>query len=160
MVNAARAGVGATQRESRDYDPPPPPRRTAIQAEPPPRRQEPQYRAPPEPPQSYRVPPSSDPLGSEAEHWRAIRDSRNPADFMDYLARYGPDGAFSEVAELRLKQLTSPPETPRAPGARPTVRPPTPRPAGRAEPAARRSDPVRIPDPPSRREPMIAPARR
>ena len=104
MVNAARAGVGAAQRETRDYEPPPAPRQTAIRAEPPPRRQEPRYRAPPpEPPPSYRVPPSSDPLGSEAEHWRAIRDSRNPADFMDYLARYGPDGAFSEVAELRLE---------------------------------------------------------
>jgi hypothetical protein len=75
------------------------------------------------------VPPSSDPLGSEAEHWRAIRDSRNPSDFMDYLARYGPDGAFSEVAELRLKQLTGPgdarmPSTP----PRPAVRPPPPAP--------------------------------
>lgn len=150
MVNAARAGVAAApQRDEASYEPPPPrtpaaPRRPA---------------APTTPPAAARA-PSADALGSEAEHWRAIRDSRNPADFMDYLARYGPDGAFSEVAELRLKQLTSAPETPRAPGARPTVRPPTPRPAGRAEPAARRSDPVRIPDPPSRREPMIAPARR
>jgi hypothetical protein len=155
MVNTARAGVGATQRESRDYDPPPPPRRTAIQAEPPPRRQEPQYRAPPEPepPQSYRVPPSSDPLGSEAEHWRAIRDSRNPADFMDYLARYGPDGAFSEVAELRLKQLTGPGETraPAAPPPRPAVRQPAPPP--RAE-APRRADP------PPRREGALPPTQR
>jgi len=159
MVNAARAGVGATQRESRDYDPPPPPRRTAIQAEPPPRRQEPQYRAPPEPPQSYRVPPSSDPLGSEAEHWRAIRDSRNPADFMDYLARYGPDGAFSEVAELRLKQLTGPGEAPAAPP-RPTVRQQAPR----AE-APRRADPPPRRDgalPPTQRrlDPPLQPSRR
>lgn len=155
MVNTARAGVGAAPRESRDYDPPPPPRRTAIQAEPPPRRQEPQYRAPPEPepPQSYRVPPSSDPLGSEAEHWRAIRDSRNPADFMDYLARYGPDGAFSEVAELRLKQLTGPGEAraPAAPPPRPAVRQPAPPP--RAE-APRRADP------PPRREGALPPTQR
>lgn len=158
MVNAARAGVGAAQRETRDYDPPPAPRRTAIQAEPPPRRQEPQYRAPPaEPTQSYRVPPSSDPLGSEAEHWRAIRDSRNPADFMDYLARYGPDGAFSEVAELRLKQLTGPGDA-RAPAAatpplRPAVRQPTP-PQPRAE-APRRADPQ-----PPRREGGLPPTQR
>lgn len=156
MVNAARAGVGAAQRETRDYDPPPAPRRTAIQAEPPPRRQEPQYRAPaaPEPPQSYRVPPSSDPLGSEAEHWRAIRDSRNPADFMDYLARYGPDGAFSEVAELRLKQLTGPGDA-RAPATtppRPAVRQPAP-PPPRAE-APRRAEP------PPRRDGALPPTQR
>ncbi|MEZ5958261.1 MAG: hypothetical protein R3C27_13740 [Hyphomonadaceae bacterium] len=161
MVNAARAGVGAAQRETRDYDPPPAPRRTAIQAEPPPRRQEPQYRAPqPEPPQSYRVPPSSDPLGSEAEHWRAIRDSRNPSDFMDYLARYGPDGAFSEVAELRLKQLTGPGDAraPAAPPSRPAVRQPAttpraeaPRRDGGLPPTQRRLDP---PPQASRRPPI------
>jgi len=157
MVNAARAGVGAAQRETRDrdYDAPPAPRRTAIQAEPPPRRQEPQYRAPPPPePPSYRVPPSSDPLGSEAEHWRAIRDSRNPADFMDYLARYGPDGAFSEVAELRLKQLTGPGDAraPAAPPARPAVRQPA-APPPRAE-APRRAEP------PPRREGALPPTQR
>lgn len=154
MVNAARAGVGAAQREAPAYDPPPAPRQTAIRAEPPPRRQEPQYRTPPpEPAPSYRVPPSSDPLGSEAEHWRAIRDSRNPADFMDYLARYGPDGAFSEVAELRLKQLTGPGDARPAPSAplRPAVRPPPPAP--RAE-APRRADP------PPRREGGLPPTQR
>jgi len=156
MVNAARAGVGAAQRETRDYDPPPAPRRTAIQAEPPPRRQEPQYRAPPppEPPQSYRVPPSSDPLGSEAEHWRAIRDSRNPADFMDYLARYGPDGAFSEVAELRLKQLTGPGDT-RAPAP-----PPPQRPAVRQPAPPPRAEAPRRADPPPRREGALPPTQR
>lgn len=162
MVNAARAGVGATQRETRDYDPPArAPRQTALRAEPPPRRQEPpQYRAPPpppEPPQSYRVPPQSDPLGSEAEHWRAIRDSRNPADFMDYLARYGPDGAFSEVAELRLKQLTGPGDA-RAPApqqpSRPAVRPPPPAPRAEAPPM-RRAEP-----PPQRRPDALPPTQR
>lgn len=157
MVNAARAGVGAAQRETRDYDAPRAPRQTALRAEPPPRRQEPpQYRAPPpppEPPQSYRVPPQSDPLGSEAEHWRAIRDSRNPADFMDYLARYGPDGAFSEVAELRLNQLTASGATAPAPS-RPAVR--TPPPAPRAEaPPMRRAEP-----PPQRRPEALPPTQR
>ena len=158
MVNAARAGVGAAQREA-DYDPPPP-RNAPIRAEPPPRR-EPSYRAPPaEPAPSYRVPPSSDPLGSEAEHWRAIRDSRDPSDFMDYLARYGADGAFSEVAELRLKQLTGGEARAPAPAARPAVRPPATRaeaPApNRAEaprrgaalpPTQRRAEPPRRPPP-------------
>lgn len=156
MVNTARAGVGAAQRESRDYDPPPTQRSAPIRAEPPPRRQEPVYRAPPpEPAPSYRVPPASDPLGSEAEHWRAIRDSRNPADFMDYLARYGPDGAFSEVAELRLKQLTGPGET-RAPApSRPAVRTPPPPPRAEAPPP-RRPDPP----PPQRRPEALPPTQR
>jgi hypothetical protein len=143
MVNTARAGVGAGPREASDYDPPP--RSAPIRAEPPPRRQEPAYRAPPPEPASFRVPPSSDPLGSEAEHWRAIRDSRNASDFMDYLARYGPDGAFSEVAELRLKQLAGPgdarvpsPAPARAP-ARPMTPPRTDAPR-RAEAPQRHAD--------------------
>src|SRR5690606_13284470 len=103
MVNAARAGVGAAQpRAEPDYEPPPPVRAAPTRAPAPMPPPQPAYRPPP--------PPPADPLGSEAEHWRAIRDSRDPADFMDYLARYGPDGAFSEVAELRLKQLTGPGE--------------------------------------------------
>lgn len=150
MVNAARAGVGAAPaRDETAYD---------TRPEPPARR------APPPPPQpSYRpAPPSSDPLGSEAEHWRAIRDSRNPADFMDYLAKYGPDGSFSEVAELRLKQLTSQGDTrmpaPRAAAPQRAPRMEAPR---RAEPAPRRPDPppaaVRRPDPtpPVRRAPIF-----
>ena len=156
MVNAARAGVGAAQRETRDYEAPPrASRQTALRAEPPPRRQEaPQYRSPPPPEAapSYRVPPQADPLGSEAEHWRAIRDSRNPADFMDYLARYGPDGAFSEVAELRLNQLTASGAAP-APS-RPAVRPPPPAPRAEA-PAMRRAEP-----PPQRRPEALPPTQR
>jgi protein TonB len=159
MVNAARAGVGAAQRETRDYAPPPAPRQTAIRAEPPPRRPEPpQYRAPPpEPQQSYRVPPQSDPLGSEAEHWRAIRDSRNPADFMDYLARYGPDGAFSEVAELRLNQLTASGAPPQA-SQRPAVRPPPPAPRAEPPPQMRRT--VEPPPQPQRRPDALPPTQR
>jgi protein TonB len=146
MVNTARAGVGAAAAEETAYEPPPAPRA------PPPRR------APPPAAPAPRA-PSADALGSEAEHWRAIRDSRNASDFMDYLARYGPDGAFSEVAELRLKQLTSQDEAPRAPTRAPAR--PASRPASRAEAPPRRSDsPVRMPDPPSRRETVLAPARR
>jgi protein TonB len=155
MVNAARAGVGAAQRDTRDYEPPQ--RSAPVRAEPPPRRQEPQYRAPPppEPPQSYRVPPQSDSLGSEAEHWRAIRDSRDPTDFMDYLARYGPDGAFSEVAELRLKQLTGPGETRAPQPSRPAVRTPAPPPRAEAPPPMRRAEP-----PPQRRPEALPPTQR
>lgn len=121
MVNAARAGVGATTAaEPRGYEPP------APAYDPPPRAPRP---PPPAPPQTTFVRPSgADPLGTEAEHWRAIRDSRNPSDFMDYLARYGPEGAFSEVAELRLKQLTQSVSDVRAAAPRPAVAP-TPRPA-------------------------------
>lgn len=131
MVNTARASVGAGSGM-----PAPPPF---------------------EPPQSLRPPPASPPrvvrpnpmaqpaspsifqnksgrgenLNSEAEHWRAIRDSKNPSDFMDYISRYGADGAFTEVAELRLKQLTAqqpaaplrnPARPPVDPGARPMGR--------------------------------------
>lgn len=153
MVNTARAGVGAARGDAPAYDPPPL-RGAPIRVEPPPRRPEPQYRAPPkDPPASFRVPPTSDPLGSEAEHWRTIRDSRNPADFMDYLARYGPDGAFSEVAELRLKQLTGPGD----------ARTPTPARTPQARPAVRSEAPARRPEalPPTQRrlEPQ-APTRR
>jgi len=98
-------------------------------------------------------------LGSEAEHWRAIRDSRNPSDFMDYLARYGPDGAFSEVAELRLKQLTGSNDA-RASAPRPAVRPAAPTP--RAEAPRRAEPPPRRPDalPPTQRRVDVAPTRR
>jgi hypothetical protein len=74
MVNSARAGVGATtQAEPRGYEPPPP------SYEPPPRA----TRPPPAPQANFaRSASPGDPLGSEAEHWRAIRDSRNPSDFI------------------------------------------------------------------------------
>ena len=158
MVNSARASVGASAAQAPEtaYEPAPPPRR-----------------APPPPPPKPQAPtftrPGADPLSSEAEHWRAIRDSRNPSDFMDHLARFGPEGAFAEVAELRLKQLTAasaPPEL-RAPAQRPAAPPPPPprapiaprvaMPPTRSEPAptrryeapppARRPEPARRPPP-------------
>jgi protein TonB len=77
---------------------------------------------------------------------------------MDYLARYGPEGAFAEVAELRLKQLTSSstaaPEV-RAPA--PSSRPMTPAPASRPTLPPRAEAPRRLDPPPPRRE---APVRR
>jgi protein TonB len=126
MVNAARTSVGAPVRDD-DYDAPP---------QPAPR---PAPRPAPAPPPRQATPMGGDHLGSEAEHWRAIRDSRDPADFMDYLSRYGPQGAFAEVAELRLKQLT-------AGGA-------APRPAPTPAPPPQRAAPPRYGEAPQRREP-------
>jgi protein TonB len=138
MVNTARASVGAPARQD-DYEAPPAHR--------------PAPRAQPPAPAPMRPSATPDLLGSEAEHWRAIRDSRDPADFMDYLSRYGPQGSFAEVAELRLKQLTAGAggAQPRTPALAPTSRAAPPR-AQRTEPPRR--DPPRrteAPPPPSRR---------
>ena len=138
MVNSARASVGAQTRHE-DFDPPPAPPPRAAPRPPPPAA-----------PVRQSAPPA-DPLGSEAEHWRAIRDSRNPTDFMDYLSRYGPQGAFAEVAELRLKQLTAS----GAAAARMETPAPTRYPPQRAE-----APPRRDPPPPRRTEPALPPARR
>lgn len=155
MVNSARAGVGAaTQAEPRGYQAPP-------AYDPPPRASRP---PPPAPQANFaRGPASGDPLGGEAEHWRAIRDSRNPSDFMDYLARYGAEGAFAEVAELRLKQLTqspsssesrsTPPRSAPLPAAsRPTLPPRLESTRRLDAPPMRRADPppLRRPPPPER----------
>jgi protein TonB len=129
MVNAARTSVGAPAHEE-DYEAPPP--------QPAPPRPAPRPAPAPPPSRHSHGAPAGDQLGSEAEHWRAIRDSRNPADFMDYLSRYGPQGAFAEVAELRLKQLT-------AGGA-----------SQRQAPAQQRTAPSRYPEQ-QRREPQRRP---
>ncbi len=141
MVNSARASVGASAAPAAEPAYEPPPRRVAAPPPPP---------AAPKPPTYTR--PGADPLNSEAEHWRAIRDSRNPSDFMDHLARFGPEGAFAEVAELRLKQLTAAqaPEV-RAPA-------PAPRPAAPPPPPPRAPIQSRVAMPPTRSEPT--PARR
>lgn len=155
MVNSARAAVGASpaQPAAPAYDPPPPQRATPTKSAAPTRSappREPSYREPPReppqreaPPSAYRKPSAADPLEAEAEHWRAIRDSRDPADFMDYLARYGADGAFSEVAELKLKRLTGGAEMrapPRARAEQPQRRAAEPPPMRRSEPPHRRVD--------------------
>ncbi len=144
MVNSARVGTAPARDET--YDSPPPARsapRTPPPAPPPPTA----YRAPP-----VVAPPPADPLSNEAEHWRSIRDSRNPADFMDYLSRFGPQGTFAEVAELRLKQLTGDQQRP-APRSEPRPEAP-PRREAAAPPPQRRPEPapqLHRPDPPSRR---------
>lgn len=156
MVNSARTSVGGAEADE-PYTPPAPRQRAPAAAPPPP--PQPTYTRTPTPP------PASDPLGTEAEHWRAIRDSRDPTDFMDYLARYGPTGAFAEVAELRLKQLTSRTEArPATPPARPAPPPaPQPRLSTRLEPPpTRRSEPppTRRTEPPPPRRAEAPPPRR
>jgi len=139
MVNAARAAVGAPAAEPAPpaFEPPP-------SLRPPPR---PAPRPAPPPPAA----PAHDQLGSEAEHWRAIRNSRDPSVFLDYLTRYGADGAFADVAELRLKQLTesSAAPAPRLDPAPPRRPEPPPR---RPEPSPRRIE-AAPPPPPRRRDP-------
>lgn len=134
MVTSARAAVGApaAQPAPAPFDPPP-----SLRPQPSAR---PAARAPIAPAPAP-APQQSGDLGDEAAHWRSIRNSRDPAAFMDYLARYGPDGAFADVAELRLKELASSGGAPR-PAPAPTLRPEVTR---RPEPPPRR------PDPPQRR---------
>lgn len=151
MVNAARAAVGAPAAEPspQAFEPPPslrPPPRQAPRPEP----------RPAPPPQAH------DALGSEAEHWRAIRNSRDPAVFLDYLSRYGQDGAFADVAELRLKQLTEGGARAAAPMPRmePPRRAPEPAPVlRRPDPPTqiRRVEPPREPPPPPRRRDPLPP---
>lgn len=77
MVNSARTSVGGAADIEEDYAPPPSRPQRTVNISPPPAPQPTYTRAAPPPP------PASDPLGTEAEHWRAIRDSRDPTDFMD-----------------------------------------------------------------------------
>ncbi len=65
----------------------------------------------------------------ELTFWESVKDSADPADFEDYLARY-PDGAFSGLAKRRLAALL--PERPARRGQRRTG---AFGPAGRASPA-------------------------
>lgn len=142
MVNSARAAVGAPAAAPAPaaFEPPPSLR------PPPPLQQRAPMRAAPLPPPPAPQPAPRDPLGSEAEHWRAIRNSRDPSVFLDYLSRYGADGAFADVAELRLKQLT---QTEPAPA--PRLDPPT-QPARRPEPPIRRAEPPPTLTPPPQQQ--------
>lgn len=145
MVNTARASVGAPVRQE-EYPaaPPPPQRSTAPRAK------------PAAPPATAKAAATRDSLDAEAEHWRAIRDSRDPSDFMDYIARYGPTGAFAEVAELKLKQLTGGSSTSRAAPRSPRQRveaPVAPPPLVRRSEALPPTTPRRVEAPAARRMP-------
>lgn len=41
---------------------------------------------------------------AEAEFWRSIASSRNPAEYKRYLDRFGAKGSFSDLARLRLAE--------------------------------------------------------
>ncbi|MGE0830364.1 MAG: hypothetical protein AB7O04_13570 [Hyphomonadaceae bacterium] len=128
------AGAGATARaEPANYAPPPPatppyararPSAGASQAasrpntnrpathsyDPPPRHvSTPPKRAPDNEPRAEARraarAPDSDPVAAEAQNWAAIRNSRNPEDFLKHLADFGSDGAFAELAQMKLAEL-------------------------------------------------------
>ncbi len=46
-----------------------------------------------------------DNVAAEAQNWAAIRHSRNPEDFLRHLADFGSEGAFAELAQMRLAEL-------------------------------------------------------
>ncbi|MDX2277261.1 MAG: hypothetical protein NW206_17585 [Hyphomonadaceae bacterium] len=151
MVTSQRAAVGAA------------PARPAADGfeEPPSLRPPPAYgrqrSEEPRAPRARTSEPRQENLGAEAEHWRAIRDSRDPADFMDYLARYGPQGAFSEVAEIKLKQLTGPAAPPPPPAATLRDAAKSAQPQQRARRLEPPPAPARMEAPPRRVEPIAPP---
>ena len=184
MVNSARTAVGAAPvaraAEPQTYESPhlrtappgasAPPYARARTA--PPSSQPPQPSLPPgfqmrgsAPARDPDVRSPHDPLGNEAEHWRSIRHSKDPTAFLDYLARYGPEGAFAELAEYRLKQLEGTQvnlrDAARAASSEPVRNydPPLrrrPEPTRAYEPPPRRVDPP-PPPPPIRLEPRLDP---
>jgi hypothetical protein len=44
-------------------------------------------------------------VAAEAQNWAAIRHSRDPEDFLRHLAEFGEDGAFAELAQMKLAEL-------------------------------------------------------
>jgi tetratricopeptide (TPR) repeat protein len=59
----------------------------------------------------------------DLEDWNAVKDSKNAADYQTYLSKH-PDGAFADLAKLRIKQYTpAAPEAaaPAAPAADPQL---------------------------------------
>jgi hypothetical protein len=59
------------------------------------------------------APPSPEArLLEEAAFWRQVQANGGPADYRAYLDRYGASGQFSDVAALRLQQLSVPPPPP------------------------------------------------
>ena len=84
-------------------------------------------RAAPDAPKPAPVSPPAPQADNESLFWQSIRDSRNAADFKDYLARW-PNGTFAELAKRRIAEIekavdvTPPaPEKPAPPAAPPAA---------------------------------------
>lgn len=93
----------------------------------------------------------ADPLAEEAAYWRRIQHSADPEQFYAYLERYGRNGTFAELAETRLRALSSRP-LPRGGG---QMAPPAYPPQPMASPMAQ-SMPQQIPQPMPAPMPMPA----
>ncbi|MET0181828.1 MAG: TonB family protein [Caulobacterales bacterium] len=154
---AAETSYAAPQPAFQQSAPPPygrSPARQDTRPQEPPRYEAPRYEAPrafepaPEPRRRAPSPPAPDhahdPISAEAMRWRAIRHSRDPAAFLHYLSEYGPEGAFAELAEMRLKQLQDSNTTPLKAAARSVTRA---APVARAEPRPEPRPAPRRPEP-------------
>lgn len=90
-------------------------------------------------------------MAEEAMAWKRIENSKDPKDFLDYLAAYSPSGIFCELAQLKLDKL--------APKAKPAFIPHTPSPHVEKPRAAegtrerRAAARPQSPQPPARPEP-------
>jgi hypothetical protein len=142
----------------------------------------PRAAAPPRRPAAPAPDPLRDPdqTAAEAQNWAAIRHSRHPEDFLRHLADYGSEGAFAELAQMKLAELEAEarrrkqtPATPRQDSMRsqpvrlePTrpvlprqepVRPePPPQPRGHVRAPAHSFEPIQA-EPPPRPRPALAP---
>ncbi|MDX2236943.1 MAG: hypothetical protein NW203_05210, partial [Hyphomonadaceae bacterium] len=130
---AAAAAAATPRAQATVAAAPPPYARTARNAPQPAPAPAPSFDPSPRQPAPMRaapVAPAADVVTAEAQNWKQIRHSRNPEDFLQHLARFGPDGAFSEVAQLRLNELEAQsqpaqaPQRPRRPAAPPVAQPP------------------------------------
>jgi hypothetical protein len=82
------------------------------------------------PPAPAPAPPPSA-ADNEALFWQSIKDSKNAADFKDYLARW-PTGTFAELAKRRISEIEKAVDvTPSAPERPAPVRPSPPTPQRR-----------------------------
>ena len=75
-------------------------------------------------------PPAPTPARDEGEVaiWRGVQDTRSLSDLRAYLARYGENGLFADLARSRIAELSPAPAPPPAPPSPPSLPPPTPAP--------------------------------
>jgi hypothetical protein len=140
------------------------PMRPNVQREPPPQIRQPQPQPPPQPqPQPQPQPPAHPDarLLEEAAFWRSVDAAASPDGYRAYLDRYGPGGAFGELAAMRLAKSNpqpAPQQPPYASWDQPQVDPG--RPIG-AQPPLIQPERVgeRSPDPAARRGDLGLPVR-